>query len=79
MADEHIGQDYEAQCMKCKQQRPFTADDTQQMKNGTTMVKGRCHVCQTKMVRILPKPKPEPEEDTFESFEDLLPRKGRNK
>lgn len=56
--DERVGQDFEGRCMKCKQQRPFTANEINKMKNGTSMAKGTCTVCGTTICRMLGKDKP---------------------
>lgn len=56
--DERVGQEFEGRCMKCKQQRPFTADVINKMKNGTSMAKGTCGICGTTICRMLGKDKP---------------------
>lgn len=55
--DERVGQEFEGRCMRCKQQRPFTAEEVNQGNRGNAMAKGKCRVCGTTVCRILPKAK----------------------
>jgi uncharacterized protein DUF5679 len=70
VVDERVGKEFEGRCMKCKQQRPFTATEVNQMKNGTSMAKGKCDVCGTTVCRMLGKDKPAvtDDEDEMEEF-----------
>lgn len=61
--DDRVGQEFEGRCMKCKMQRPFTALEVNQMKNGTSMAKGTCEVCGTTICRMLGKDKPATTDD----------------
>lgn len=67
--DPYIGKEYEGRCMRCKQQRPFTAAESKENKNGTIMVKGLCIVCNTTVAKFLAKPKVTEVAET-ESFAD---------
>lgn len=40
-------------CMRCKKQQKMAGASKVTMKNGRHAAKGNCHICQTKMYRIL--------------------------
>jgi hypothetical protein len=53
MADEK----YESYCLKCKTKQPIVGAEKTVLKNGANAVKGKCAVCGTTVMKILPKDK----------------------
>lgn len=53
MADEK----YESYCLKCKAKQSIVAPEKVVLKNGANAVKGKCAVCGTTVMKILPKDK----------------------
>ncbi len=53
MADEK----YESYCLKCKSKQLIKDAEKTVLKNGANAVKGKCTVCGTTVMKILPKDK----------------------
>jgi hypothetical protein len=53
MADEK----YESYCLKCKSKQLMKDAEKTVLKNGANAVKGKCTVCGTTVMKILPKDK----------------------
>jgi hypothetical protein len=53
MADEK----YESYCLKCKEKHTIVNPEKTVLKNGANAVKGKCEVCGTTVMKILPKDK----------------------
>lgn len=53
MADEK----YESYCLKCKTKQVMVDAQKTVLKNGANAVKGKCAVCGTTVMKILPKEK----------------------
>jgi hypothetical protein len=48
---------YESYCLKCKTKRDIVGAEKTVLKNGANAVKGKCAVCGTTVMKILPKDK----------------------
>lgn len=75
MTDVRLNTEMEGRCMKCKLPRPFTATEINIMKNGGSMAKGKCPICDTTICRMLSKLTTS---DTS-SLGDLLPKTGKKR
>ncbi|MEI8132243.1 MAG: DUF5679 domain-containing protein [Leptolinea sp.] len=48
---------YESYCLKCKSKQSVVDPQVTVLKNGANAVKGKCAVCGTNVMKILPKDK----------------------
>lgn len=48
---------YESYCLKCKTKQEIVDAEKTVLKNGANAVKGKCKVCGTTVMKILPKDK----------------------